>query len=142
MTTLTYSGTLIVHRCWCGIGHAIPSDLDRQARANGMTIYCPLGHAWVITSGGKTLRDQLDAAEKAAASARADSERRRQLLVDERAQHQRTERRLQATRGVVTRTKRRIATGLCPRCHQHFGNVEKHMAAQHPDYVKGAEHVA
>ena len=46
MNTLSYSAQLVIERCWCGIRHAIPAELQQQARDHGETVYCPLGHRW------------------------------------------------------------------------------------------------
>jgi len=131
VTTLTYGGTLVVHHCWCGIGHAIPADLDREAQFNGHTVYCPLGHQWVMHKG-KSFERQL-------ADVRAESERRRQLLVDERAQHQRTERSRNAYKGELTKVRKTIHAGKCPWCRRSFKRLEAHMAAKHPDVDPEAE---
>lgn len=37
--------SLVAHRCWCSIEHAIPAALDRTARETGHVVYCPLGRA-------------------------------------------------------------------------------------------------
>lgn len=123
--TLTYTGELVITTCWCGIVMALPSDLYDYAHRSGATCYCPLGHGWV----------RKDNIAKRLKETEAEVNRLRALWSDEYDQHKRTERRLKATRGVVTRTKRRIAKGLCPRCHAHFGNLEKHIASQHPEFI-------
>lgn len=54
----------------------------------------------------------------------------------ERERTERVERRLNATRGVVTRIKNRVGHGVCPCCTRSFSNLAKHMATQHSDYAK------
>lgn len=39
------------------------------------------------------------------------------------------------TKGVVTRTRNRIANGVCPCCDRSFTNLQRHMASKHPDYA-------
>ena len=50
---------------------------------------------------------------------------------------------LQATKGVVTRLKKRAIAGVCPCCNRTFQQLAAHMAHKHPDYkqpeVKGTE---
>lgn len=46
-----------------------------------------------------------------------------------------TERRLSATQGVVTRIKNRVGKGVCPCCNRYFANVHRHMANQHPEFA-------
>jgi hypothetical protein len=135
--TQTFVGQLVVVECaacFMSFG-VVPAFSEERQRDHGR-FYCPQGHhlSWPDESDLETARRQRDAALKRSTQLSG-------LLTDEQEQHRRTERRLKATRGVVTRTKRRIAKGLCPRCHQHFPNIERHVAAKHPDYVKGTEHV-
>ena len=52
MTTLTYQGELVMRTCWCGIRHAIPEELSRSAdRDKSTSVYCPLGHPFVVPPG-------------------------------------------------------------------------------------------
>lgn len=46
------------------------------------------------------------------------------------------QRALRATKGRLTKTKKRIANGVCPCCNRHFVNLERHMTGKHPDYTK------
>lgn len=38
------------------------------------------------------------------------------------------------TKGKLTKTRNRIAKGVCPCCNRSFVNLGKHMAGQHPDF--------
>ncbi len=132
METLTYSGTLVTTVCWCGTRHAIPQELyemvERQHRdgRNQTDIYCPLGHAWTFAGEGEATRLQRQLAEE-----RRRASATRELLDHEQRSHA-------ATRGHLTRTKKRVAHGVCPCCNRSFANVERHMKSKHPNYVKGA----
>ncbi len=42
-----------------------------------------------------------------------------------------------AVKGHLTRTKKRIANGVCPCCQRSFENLHKHMKTQHPDFAQG-----
>lgn len=119
--TLQYTGTLVVTTCWCGVRHGVPSELYRQAERHGMTVYCPLGHKWVVSDTDDKKIERLE--RRVAAT--------RDLLHAEERSHA-------ATRGHLTRTKNRIAKGVCPCCNRHFANVERHMQSQHPHY-EGAQ---
>lgn len=121
--TITYTGKLMVRTCWCGIYHAVPSDLDYQIREKGATGYCPLGHSYVSagTPEAETERARANRAEA------RETALRDQLEASERSKR--------ALKGVVTRTKRRIGKGVCPCCNRHFANVERHMDSQHPEYA-------
>jgi hypothetical protein len=128
--TLTYSGSLVIRRCWCGIRHAIPSELDYALdHDRNQGAYCPLGHSYVSTTHERRdadrLREQLE-------GARNESARQRE-------HRQAAERRVVAMKGVVTKTKKRIAAGRCVRCTQEFPDLATHMAEAHPDYAPEAD---
>jgi hypothetical protein len=125
MNTLTYTETLIVRQCWCGVSHGIPHNLSRRADEDGIDIYCPLGHVWVVKdTETKKLRRALEAEEQRRRAAQ-------DLLAAEERSHV-------ATRGHLTRARRRAARGVCPCCHRHFANVERHVASKHPDFDPAA----
>lgn len=133
MTTLTYSGELTVTQCWCGLGHAVPVTLLAEKKRTGGQIFCPLGHSGVFKgSENDRLKQQLRDAEARLTHARDERDW-------ERERRHSTERSLAATKGVLTRTKKRIAAGVCPCCHRTFQQLGRHMAGQHPDYVADEE---
>jgi hypothetical protein len=129
VNTLSYTGTLVVEECHCGIKHAIPSQLQQQARDTGKTVYCPLGHSWIYT---ETMQQKLDRERAERQKAELRERATRDLLRAEERSHR-------TTRGHVTRQKRRAAAGVCACCHRTFKDVERHMRSQHPDYVKAAK---
>ena len=121
---------LVVLRCWCGIAHAVPSTLrNEQLRQHHdgtgrvMSIFCPLGHEHAPGSTPK--HKELE-----------------QQLQRERAKHDQTKAALEsakrsrnAVKAAHTRTKNRVAKGVCPCCNRTFQNLHRHMVSQHPDYV-------
>ena len=129
MTTLTYSGTLVVVTCWCGMAHAVPEELrDYQLRQhrddrNPIGIYCPLGHSHIPAGEGEAerLRKQLEREQQRLAATR-------DLLAHEERSHA-------ATRGHLTRTKKRVGNGVCPCCGRTFQQLARHMKVKHPDYA-------
>ena len=46
---------------------------------------------------------------------------------------------LRATKGVVTKIRRRVANGVCPCCKRHFVNLKRHMSGQHPEFAGTTE---
>lgn len=120
--TLTHRTELVLETCWCGIGHAIPSSLARQAEENGTTVYCPLGHAWSCT---ETEVDKLRK-QVAAKTAQLDQEKARTRTLEASRN---------ALKGEITKAKKRVGKGVCPCCNRHFANVERHMSTQHPDFA-------
>jgi hypothetical protein len=133
MSTLTYTGRLVVTTCWCGIRHAVPQELyemvERQHRdgRKQRDIYCPLGHAWQFSgeSEAVVLRRQLAQSQRATQASR-------DLLRQEERSHS-------ATRGHLTRQKKRIAAGVCPCCHRSFKQLARHMETKHPEYRESVE---
>ena len=130
MTTLTYTGTLVVRNCpACGIAHAIPEDLDRQMHRHGNRAFCPLGHTWIYT---KTVEQEL-------AEARNDARYFKEARDMARQQRDRMERSRAAYKGELTKVRRTIHAGQCPWCRRSFKRLEAHMAAKHPDVDPEAE---
>jgi hypothetical protein len=123
---LTYTGALVVRRCWCGIRHAIPSELDTEINRNPkQSAYCPVGHSYVAaTPEIEQLRADVAFWQRQAATADAEIEAEK--------------RRSAALRGHLTRLRRRIANGVCPCCKRSFSNVRNHIRTQHGDWA--AEH--
>ena len=121
--TLSYTETLQVVSCTCGINYAIPEALYQQMLdhrgATGKNVYCPLGHSWFYV--GKT-DAELEREKRQHAEAR---------LVA--AQDQ-----LQAEKQAHTKTKKRITNGVCPCCHRTFQQLARHMKAKHPNHIEGA----
>jgi hypothetical protein len=116
--SLTYSETLVVVHCWCGIACAIPENLNTHAHNHkGKEIYCPLGHTFVYT----------DSYEEQLARERRRHQATKELLQQEERSHV-------ATRGHLTRQRKRIAEGVCPCCHRTFKQLAAHMKNKHPDF--------
>lgn len=121
MSTLTHTQELTVLDCWCGMPHAIPTRLYNEARKrSSVTVYCPLGHTYGWhESEADRLRKRLESAERRENATR-------DLLDHEQRSHA-------ATRGHLTRVKKRVAHGVCPHCTRKFTNLERHMQSKHPE---------
>lgn len=95
--------TLVAETCFkCGIAFGMPDDYKKKRLEDHKAFYCPNGHGqvYVDKTEAQKLREQLEV------------ERRR--LKYEREQKESVRRSLAATRGVLTRTKNRIAAGDLP----------------------------
>jgi hypothetical protein len=117
---MQYTETLTVTSCWCGIRLAIPDNLYRFAHRKKHDIYCPLGHIFVYH---ETVEEKL-------AQERLEHRATRELLEHEQRSHS-------ATKGQMTKLKRRVHAGVCPHCQRHFANVERHMQTKHAE-LQGA----
>jgi superfamily II RNA helicase len=126
---LAFSGNLVVEECYkCHVMFAMPQDLkDRCLRNHNIEFFCPNGHGQVYT--GKTeaqkLRERLAEEERKAEALRA----RARAAEDQRDAAERSK---AATKGALTKAKKRAVNGVCPCCQRHFPNVQKHMEAKHP----------
>jgi hypothetical protein len=106
----------------CGTAFAIAEQLYKQRRKDHGSFYCPNGHNRYFPgeSEEEKLRRQLKAQQDYAESLNS--------RLDQR------ERSLSATRGVVTKLRKRAVAGACPfGCHRTFANVARHVATVHPD---------
>lgn len=132
----THDQSLEVVTCpTCRITYAIPESFARSARAypggrsGGWTICCPMGHDWHYT--GKSIADQLQDERAALEEERRRTQATRDLLAHEERSHA-------ATRGHLTRAKRRVHAGVCPvpGCKRHFKDLERHMESKHPAFAE------
>lgn len=112
--------------CACGLLFAMPTRFEQALRDSGDSFYCPAGHKQFY--GSNTLQKRLERAEQSAKweRARADSAKR---------EAQRAEMSRRAYKGMLTKTKKRVAAGVCPCCNRTFQNLARHMAGQHPRWA-------
>lgn len=132
MSTFTLTGTYtLVHCCTCGVAFAITETYERERRRDHLNFYCPNGHPqhWPGKSDLEQLREQVAAEQRRVQWATEQAERNARALVS--AEH-----RLRATRGVVTKIKRRVGKGVCPCCNRTFRDLARHMDGQHPEFAK------
>lgn len=127
MTTLIVT-IIPVDCCNCGVVFGLAEGHLRQLRQTGEWFYCPNGHRQHYTeTDADRLRKQLALAERQRDAARANA-------THFQDQAEATERVLRATRGQVTKLRKRVANGVCPCCNRTFANLARHMAGQHPDF--------
>jgi hypothetical protein len=127
--TMTYSQTLVVTNCWCGIPFAIPENLQEwMHKSSDNSCRCPNGHSMVYSN---TLKEQLEQAREQARLARQREGATRSLLDQEERSHA-------ATRGHLTRAKKQVHRaehGVCPHCNRSFQNLARHMESKHKHEV-------
>lgn len=140
LDTLAFTGQLTVVTCWCGTTHAVPKELREyqlrkfHAGEAPHAIYCPLGHTYFPSGTPEHKRLEAELQRERARHDQTRSEVRTQFEV-----RKKTERQLSATKGVLTRTKNRIANGTCPCCNRHFKDLAQHIHQEHRDYVESDE---
>lgn len=113
----------------CGITFAVERSWYNYRHDDHRWFYCPNGHRQHYPQ-----KSDQEKAEEEAARARADRDRYARMLNNESERRRATERSRSAIRGQLTKTKNRIARGLCPCCNREFMNLARHMERQHPDY--------
>ena len=118
--TLAHKVTLNVWECpSCGVTYGITEEFARQRQASGQHYFCPNGHtlSWK-DSEADILRRHLATAQQDAEWYKA-----RSLEVEGS---------LRATKGVVTKLRKRVAAGVCPfGCRRHFADLERHVGTKH-----------
>lgn len=130
--TLTYMVQLELISCYkCGVEFGMTASMNRQRLDDRETFYCPNGHGQHYSGKTEAQKERERAAQLERRLACRDED-----LRAERAAHATTRHRLTATKGVLTKTKKRVANGVCPCCNRHFANVERHITNQHPDYIE------
>lgn len=125
---------IVVEGCInCGLDFGIGERFRKQRLDDHGTFYCPNGHGQHFTADNEAerLRKQVARLQQTAQTSRENEQFHR-----ERAAHER--RSAAATRGHLTRLRKRIANGVCPCCTRSFENVRRHIQGQHPEWV--AEH--
>lgn len=132
--TTTYLITLVPHTCGgCGVVFGMEQQhLQRLKDENG-SFYCPNGCSRQFCGETKAQR-----AERLQRQAEQKLQRERQWR-DQREARLRDEaeaarRSAAAHKGAHTRTKNRVAKGVCPCCNRTFQNLQRHMQTQHPEY--------
>lgn len=128
MATFTELRTFFVETCCdtgCGIDFAMPAQYKERKREDHSLFYCPNGHPQHYTgeTEAQKFRRLYEAQERTTVFWREDSREK--------------ERRLIATKGVVTRFKHRVANGVCPCCKRTFPNLAAHMKTKHPAFKDG-----
>lgn len=116
----------------CGAVFAATGEFLDRRRADGHTFFCPAGHQMSYGNGKSQRERDLEAELERQKKVTAQSDR---LHAAEREQRKAAERQAAAYKGVATRTKNRIARGICPCCTRSFANLARHMETKHPDYI-------
>jgi hypothetical protein len=127
----------------CGVVFGVESTHHERLLKTHDWFYCPNGHHQAYF--GKTKDEQriadLEREAKALKSSK-DYWSDRAVSAERDAGHQRS--RVNGYKGILTRTKKKIAAGRCPCCSHQFKNLESHMKTKHPNFdpEKGAEALA
>lgn len=131
MSTYTYTGQLVVQDCIsCGITFGVPPWWDNERRRDHERFYCPNGHSQHYT--GKTEEQKLREQQKEQTIEAARAQRDYWM-----AEQQRERRSHAATKGQLTKARKRIGKRVCPNCNRSFPALAAHMASEHPEVASG-----
>lgn len=110
----------------CGVIFAMTTEFEKRRRNDHKTWYCPNGHHLVFSEENEEerLARELKVAQDSVAYWRRVHSDDVKELGSEKRSHA-------ATKGQLTKVKKRIGNGVCPECNRHFTNVERHMASMH-----------
>jgi hypothetical protein len=110
----------------CGVVFAVTDEFNTRRQWDGDTFYCPNGHANIFRGGEQSLKDQIATLEKRVTRLNAEVDQ-------ERAHAAAAVKSANATRGEMTKLRKRIANGVCPACHRTFSQLARHMKSKHPN---------
>lgn len=131
MSTFTSLLTFVTVTCYkCGVEFGVPIQFRAERLADGASFFCPNGHSQAyVESETAKLQKQLERERSNTQWYREAYEARGEKLTSERN-------RVNAYRGVITKTKKRIQNGVCPCCNRTFQDLARHMQSQHPGYAE------
>lgn len=107
----------------CGVTFAIPHHMVETKMRECGTFFCPNGHerGW-FESDADRLRKQLEEKQRELTAQKCETMRERQAREAVETQLHKTTRKLD-----------RVHKGICPCCKRTFQNLQRHMAAKHPE---------
>jgi len=129
--TINMVATLELQTCiTCGIIFAAPDSFLDTLRANHKTFYCPNGHGQCFAG-----TSDLEKAQAEIAKLKKLYQEEQRYAADAISERNAAQKSLKATKSELTRTKKRIANGVCPVCKRVFSPLSEHMHMEHPEYV-------
>jgi DNA repair exonuclease SbcCD ATPase subunit len=135
--TFTTQVTMVTETCaQCGIVFGMTDNYQRRRRDDKAGFYCPSGHFQSYTVSESQQR--INALTAKLAQADQETARLQRARDSERERRERAERSHSATKGELTKARKRIGNGVCPCCNRHFANLQRHMHGQHPKFVDDA----
>lgn len=117
----------------CGIVYGMPEHFVKERRESGASFFCPNGHERVFGE------PEIGRLKKELAAKERQVKQYQGWYKAEQSDHEHTRNRLRSTKGVLTKTKKRVGNGVCPCCNRTFKDLARHMVGQHPDYATEGE---
>jgi len=114
----------------CGIRYYVPEFWLNDRRKTGNGWNCPNGCNRIFNkTEADKLRDQLTKEKHRTEQLEARVEREKKYRMQEERSHI-------ATKGHLTRQKKRAKNGTCPYCTRTFKQLQKHIECKHPEKVE------
>lgn len=132
MTTIQRLQTLVTIECArCHMLFAVPEQWEADRRRDHLGFTCPNGHS--LSFQGESDVEKERRLRRNAERQRDNAESARLAARD---QARAAERSAAATRGHLTRLRKKIENGVCPvpGCRRSFSNVRRHITGQHPEW--------
>lgn len=127
--TQTITETFQVVSCYtCGVRFGIGQDLYKRVVTDAKgSVYCP-------SCGSQTCWSESDDQKRI-----KELERKLKWEMEnterERKERESAQASLVATKGVVTKLRRRAVAGVCPCCNRTFSQLARHMKTKHPEFA-------
>ncbi len=114
----------LVECCKCGVAFGLTEEYEENRRQDHVWFWCPNGHQqhYSHESREEKLKRQLEQTSSQLARTQSSLETSRRSKA--------------AIKGQLTKTKRRVANGVCPCCNRTFADLARHMHGQHPEYAE------
>jgi hypothetical protein len=134
--SITASIELVTETCYsCGVLFAMAKEYRQKRLDDHDNFYCPNGHGQQYT--GETQREKAARLERELEAQRRSAAEERRWYGTRLAERDRS---LSATRGVVTKLRKRTQAGACPfGCRRHFVDLQRHVASKHAGQTFEAE---
>lgn len=135
--TIAVTQKMIVETCiTCGATFGLSGGSYQQFADNHKSFSCPYGHKQHYTDESDSEKAKRLSGEKADIERRLKyAEQSRDLYREQNEGHKNA---LRATKGVVTKMKKRSAAGMCQCCKRSFENIHDHYKTKHPHYHEDA----
>lgn len=131
MSQSYYERLEIVECCNCHMNFGMTPEFKAEKLKDHSTFTCPAGHRQHFA--GESEEEKLRRENQRLVQNRAFLEDR----IRQEHEHKEAEKRSHiATRGHLTRIRKRAKGGVCPCCNRTFSSLARHMTHMHPEFAK------
>ena len=98
----------------CGVIFWLEEEYKKHRQNDHRAVYCPNGHNLYYPE-------------------QTEEERLRGLLLSRERDYRQATKERDKYKKQVTQLEKRVRAGVCPHCHRHFENLERHMMTKHAE---------